>query len=175
MNSDTFDRAAYSRWSRGVAIALALVLIILWLLGRGPNAGASCCAPSLAAPPAPVVAATPTPAPASAPVLVTVKPSATLFFDSGKTSPSGDATALVAPVASYLKDNASAKAVISGYNDPTGNAAKNAEIAKARAFAVRDALKAQGVDEARIDMRKPADANLGGNLDQARRVELTVE
>ena len=175
MNSQAFDRAAYSHWSRGVAIALALLLIVLWLLGRGPNGADSCCAPVIAAPAAPVVVPTPAPGVASAPAVAIAKPAATLFFDSGKTSPSGDAAALVAPVAAYLKDNALAKAVISGYNDPTGNAAKNAEIAKARAFAVREALKAQGIDDARIDMRKPVDTNLGGNLDQARRVELTVE
>ena len=50
-----------------------------------------------------------------------------------------------ADLVAYLKANADAKAVISGFNDPTGNAAANAELSKHRAEAVQAALVAQGV------------------------------
>ncbi len=47
------------------------------------------------------------------------------------------------------------KAVVSGFTDATGDPAKNAELAKQRAFAVRDALKAAGVAEDKIELKKP--------------------
>jgi outer membrane protein OmpA-like peptidoglycan-associated protein len=63
---------------------------------------------------------------------------------------------------------------ISGFHDTSGNQRTNEELAKNRAVAVRDALKAAGLDEARIEMRKPEVTTGGGNADQARRVEVTV-
>jgi K(+)-stimulated pyrophosphate-energized sodium pump len=65
------------------------------------------------------------------------------------------------------------KAVVSGYVDNTGDAAINAEIAKQRAFAVRDLLKSIGVAEDKIELKKPEDikAGTGG---EARRVEVTL-
>ena len=75
----------------------------------------------------------------------------------------------------YLKANPASKAVISGFNDPRGDAAMNAELSKNRAKAAREALKTAGIDEARVEMRKPADTNLGGDLKEARRVEISVE
>ncbi|MCB2069140.1 MAG: OmpA family protein, partial [Ottowia sp.] len=66
------------------------------------------------------------------------------------------------------------KAVVSGYVDTTGNAAQNAELAKQRAFAVRDKLKALGVAEDRIELQKPADIQAGAGA-QARRVEVTLQ
>ena len=66
------------------------------------------------------------------------------------------------------------KAVISGYHDATGDPAKNAELAKQRAFAARDALKAAGVAEDRIDLKKPEQIN-AGRAAEARRVEVKLE
>jgi len=67
------------------------------------------------------------------------------------------------------------KAVISGYVDPSGDPAKNAEIAKARAFAVRDLLKANGVADDKIELKKPEDINAGASsAAEGRRVEVTV-
>ena len=47
------------------------------------------------------------------------------------------------------------KAVVSGYTDASGDPAMNEELAKQRAFAVRDALKAAGVAEDKIELKKP--------------------
>ena len=66
------------------------------------------------------------------------------------------------------------KAVISGYTDATGDPAKNAELAKQRALAVRDLLTANGVTEDRIDLQKPADNNAGQG-GQARRVDVALQ
>ncbi len=113
---------------------------------------------------APAPAATPTP-PAAA----------KLYFDTGKTTLPADADSTLAPIIEWLKANADSKAVLSGYHDPRGNRASNEELAKNRAKAVREALKAAGIDEARIEMRKPEVVEGGSDLAEARRVEVSVE
>lgn len=66
------------------------------------------------------------------------------------------------------------KAVISGFTDATGDAALNAELAKQRAFAVRDALKGLGVAEDKIELKKPEEITATGNNAEARRVEVAL-
>jgi outer membrane protein OmpA-like peptidoglycan-associated protein len=102
-------------------------------------------------------------------------PAAKLYFDTGKTDLANDAEQTLAPIVEWLKANASAKAIISGYHDPRGNQAVNEDLAKNRAKAVRDALKAAGIDEARIELRKPVSTDGDGDLAEARRVEVSVE
>lgn len=67
------------------------------------------------------------------------------------------------------------KLAISGFHDATGNAAQNAELAKQRALAVRDALMAEGVAESQIELRKPEEIAASGPDAQARRVEITLQ
>ena len=67
------------------------------------------------------------------------------------------------------------KLVISGFHDATGNAAQNAELAKQRALAVRDALKAEGVAEGQIELRKPEEITSNGPDAEARRVEISLQ
>ena len=66
------------------------------------------------------------------------------------------------------------KAVISGFHDATGDAALNAELAKQRAFAVRDALKALGVAEDKIELKKPEETTAAGTNAEARRVDVAL-
>lgn len=66
------------------------------------------------------------------------------------------------------------KAVISGYHDATGDAALNEELAKQRAFAVRDALKGLGVAEDKIELKKPEVTTATGSNAEARRVEVAL-
>jgi outer membrane protein OmpA-like peptidoglycan-associated protein len=66
------------------------------------------------------------------------------------------------------------KAVISGFHDATGDAAQNAELAKQRAFAVRDALKSMGVAEDKIELKKPEETTATGSNAEARRVEVAL-
>lgn len=66
------------------------------------------------------------------------------------------------------------KAIISGFHDDTGSAAINAELAKQRAFAVRDALLALGVTEAQIELNKPEQMLANGTNAEARRVEVVL-
>jgi outer membrane protein OmpA-like peptidoglycan-associated protein len=62
---------------------------------------------------------------------------------------------------------------LTGYADSSGDPTQNAEIAKNRALAVRDALQAEGVDAASINMKPPASFTGSGGDAEARRVEVS--
>ena len=66
------------------------------------------------------------------------------------------------------------RATISGFTDTTGDPEKNAELAKLRAMAVRDALVAQGVTEDKLDLKKPEAIEIAGSGAEARRVEVVL-
>lgn len=110
-----------------------------------------------------------------APSITTEAPTAKLYFDTGKTTLPADANQTLAATITWLKANNSAKASISGYSDPRGNLALNEKLSKNRAKAVRKILEDAGIDEARIEMRKPEMVESGGDLDEARRVEVSIE
>jgi len=75
----------------------------------------------------------------------------------------------------YLKEHANAQAVISGFNDSTGDPERNAELSKERAEAVQAALVAAGVPQERTVLEKPVDATGTAGTDSAsRRVEVVV-
>jgi hypothetical protein len=114
------------------------------------------------------------PAPAPVEAAPAVLPQAVLFFDTGATALPADSGTALAPVIAYLGANPTAMAVVSGFNDPTGDRAANEELAKNRAIAVRDALVAGGIADTRIELLKPADTTGEGSLEAARRVEVTV-
>ncbi len=65
--------------------------------------------------------------------------------------------------------------VVSGFHDATGDAAQNAELAKQRAFAVRDLLQGLGVAADKIELMKPAETLADGDNAQARRVEVSIK
>ena len=96
------------------------------------------------------------------------------YFASGKSEvAAGGNEALVDVVKAVAGGK---KAVVSGFNDATGDAAKNAELSKSRAFAVRDSLKALGVAEDKIDLKKPENATVAaGSSAEARRVEVSIQ
>jgi K(+)-stimulated pyrophosphate-energized sodium pump len=94
------------------------------------------------------------------------------YFASGKADLAAGAGAALADVVKGVA--AGKKAVVSGFHDASGDPAKNAELAKLRAFSARDALKAAGVAEDRIELKKPEQINAGSAAD-ARRVEVTLE
>ncbi|MEQ1537543.1 MAG: DUF2853 family protein [Sphingorhabdus sp.] len=104
------------------------------------------------------------------------KPMLTVYFDTGKSDVTADLAAAAAKVKAYVADNAGAKLGVSGFNDPTGNAAANAELSKKRAQAVGKALEAAGIPAASIEMVKPAEST-DTKVDNtaARRVEVVVQ
>lgn len=95
------------------------------------------------------------------------------YFASAKADLAAGANEALADVVKGVADGKTA--VVSGFHDATGDAAVNEELAKQRAFAVRDALKALGVAENKIELKKPeAQATATGNNAEARRVEVTL-
>jgi cytochrome c oxidase subunit II len=94
------------------------------------------------------------------------------YFAVGKQDLDADAKKVLSDVTAFLKSNAAAKVAITGYTDKTGNLEKNLELAKERAKAVREALKAGGVAEDRIEMKKPESVTGAADNKEARRVEI---
>jgi outer membrane protein OmpA-like peptidoglycan-associated protein len=103
------------------------------------------------------------------------KPSLTVYFDVGKSAVHNDLAVAAAAVKAYVAANPTAKLAVSGFNDPTGNAAANAELSKTRAQAVKAALEKLGIPAATVVLEKPADTTgVGANNAESRRVEVVV-
>ncbi len=102
---------------------------------------------------------------------------AVLVFDVGSPALKADQLPGMARVIESLKAAPGTQAVISGYHSASGTLAQNQDLAKRRAFAVRDALVAGGVAVSRVVLEKPqqTEANVGGEDPSARRVEVTVK
>jgi uncharacterized protein YidB (DUF937 family)/outer membrane protein OmpA-like peptidoglycan-associated protein len=103
-------------------------------------------------------------------------PALKVYFDSGKVNVATEFADKSKALVAFLGSNATAKAVVSGFNDPTGNAAANAELSKNRAKGVAAALKAAGIADDRVVMEKPTNPSAGAAVSnsEARRVEITV-
>jgi outer membrane protein OmpA-like peptidoglycan-associated protein len=112
---------------------------------------------------------------AAEPVALMPPPAAKLYFDTGKTALQADADATLAPIIEWLNANPTSKAVISGFHDPRGNQKVNEDLAYNRAKAVHASLITAGIDVMRIELRKPESVDGGGDLAEARRVEVSVE
>jgi outer membrane protein OmpA-like peptidoglycan-associated protein len=116
----------------------------------------------------------PGPAARSAPAPSVVRIVGLVLFEVGKAEPPPDIMTLLAPTLRAARAMPGATVVISGYHDASGDAAANAELAKQRAIAVRDALAGAGIDERRLELAKPASTLGGADPEQARRVEITI-
>lgn len=112
---------------------------------------------------------------APAPATAGVPPAAKLYFAVGANALPQEAPETLKAITEHLKANPESKAVISGFHDPTGNKAQNEELAKNRAKAVREALKAAGIAEDRVVMQKPQETTGTGNDAEARRVEVSIQ
>lgn len=126
-----------------------------------------------AAPAAPAPAAAPAVAVADAASFKVEGGVVKFYFASGKADLATGANDALADVAKGVA--AGKKAVVSGFTDSTGDAAKNEELAKQRAFAVRDALKAAGIAEDKIELKKPETLTGSGANAEARRVEVALQ
>lgn len=147
-----------------------LVLVIGFVLGIAIQTSNK----ARAAKTAPSVVAVAAPAAADGDASVVVENGVVKFyFASGKADlATGAAAALTEAVAAAASGK---KLVISGFHDATGNAEFNAELAKQRALAVRDALKAAGVADASVELKKPEELAGSGSDAQARRVEVAIQ
>ncbi len=116
-----------------------------------------------------VAVTAPVPAVAAAPISVLGK----IYFAIGKNEVDAAGKDAITAAARAMTANAAATIEISGFADSTGNQDQNMELGKQRAIAVRDALKAAGVAEARINMKKP-EFVVGSATAEARRVDLVA-
>ncbi|RGE46781.1 DUF937 domain-containing protein [Comamonas testosteroni] len=173
---------------------IGALVVIFGISYCSKNKSADAPPPAPTATPAPAPAPTPAPEPAPAPAPAAATPAAApegaavvdgaeqgvptlrVFFDSGKTDVAAEFAGKSKALVDYLAANADAKAVISGFNDPTGDPAKNAELSKQRAQAVQSALVAAGVAADRTLLEKPADTtpDAAASNAAARRVDVTV-
>lgn len=95
----------------------------------------------------------------------------TVYFATGVATLGPDMADAMKALVAAVQAADSRKVLLSGFHDATGDPAKNAELAKERAKAVREALKAAGVAPERIGLRKPESTTGDGNNKEARRVE----
>jgi outer membrane protein OmpA-like peptidoglycan-associated protein len=96
-----------------------------------------------------------------------------VYFEPGKAELPADSASSLTPYVVAAKDKRRT-VVVSGFHDPSGDAAANEELAKQRAFAVRDFLVRAGVPAERVELRKPVVTTGGGDPQEARRVEVTL-
>ncbi len=102
-------------------------------------------------------------------------PALKVYFETGSAGVSSEFAEKASELVAYLKEHANAQAVISGFNDSTGDPERNAELSKERAEAVQAALVAAGVPQERTVLEKPVDATGTAGTDSAsRRVEVVV-
>jgi outer membrane protein OmpA-like peptidoglycan-associated protein len=160
----------------GVWVALGVVAMLLFGLIFG-LAWRSVKAPA-AAPK--VVAAAPAAAAAAAPAdtLLDVPLSGDIigkvYFEVGKADLPADVAKPLGDALAAVTADSGKKLMLSGFHDASGDPAVNAELAKNRAKAVREALKARGVAADRLVLRKPEQTSADGPADEARRVEIRL-
>ena len=161
-----------------VAVAVIIAIVMALFTGVGvvrKNAALAKAAPAASA--VALVASEPAsaalPASTDAARIEVVDGVVRFYFAPGKAEVASGAKEALADAVAAAK--AGKKLVLSGYHDSTGSAALNAELAKKRAFAVRDALLAEGVAEGSLELKKPeAMPNTHGSDPEARRVDVVI-
>lgn len=101
-------------------------------------------------------------------------PIAKLYFDRGSSQFPADNKLSLSDIISYLHQNVSAKAVLSGFHDSSGNLVNNQKLSLARARTVSRLLQDAGISSARIVIAKPAQTEGTGSPEEARRVEVKI-
>lgn len=161
-------KSGLMRWLPWLIGAAALLLIWNLMSGRSgtteapePTAAVTTSAPNAGAP-------------ASAAVEVSLP--AKVSFDVGSAVIGADGGRTIEAVGEMIRRD-ELEVSLTGYTDQTGDAAVNEALAKERATAVRDALKAAGVAEERMEMRPPMFIERGsaGGDAAARRVEINKQ
>ncbi len=100
-----------------------------------------------------------------------------LYFAVGSPVLEGEQAKGLAQLIATMSAQKRGVATISGYHSAAGTLAQNQELAKQRAFTVRDALLSAGISESRVKLDKPqqTEANVAGEDPTARRVEVSLK
>ena len=170
-DDDSQERFALGFLFALIALVISVVVGTVVVKRLGASGAAPAVAATGAAAAAPAVPAAEAPAEDAASVRVengVVK----FYFASAKADLAAGANEALADVVKGVAEGK--KAIVSGFHDATGDAALNAELAKQRALAVSDALKALGVAEDKIELKKPEETTASGNNAEARRVEVVL-
>ena len=155
---------AKNHWSNQTGALVQPAQFVAARGGKFPEGGGSA-APAAAA----------VPAVESAPVASEEIATQQVFFETGKSTLDEQAQSAVKKAAEYWAAHKDAKIALSGFVDSTGNADKNAELAKERAKAVAKLLEDSGIAADRIELRKPEVITAAEGADQqARRVDITA-
>jgi outer membrane protein OmpA-like peptidoglycan-associated protein len=174
------DQTMMDEGDDGARVGLWVTLGVVTLLLFGLVGGLAVRQSHKHAAPARAVATTPAANPvAAADVLLDQPLSGDLlgkvYFDTSSAEVPLDAvTAVDAAKTALAAAPASSRLVLSGFHDATGDPAKNADLAKERAKAVRKVLSAGGIDPARLALRKPEATTGDGKPEEARRVEIRL-
>lgn len=168
MSFSSSDDDSQQRFALGFLFAL-IALVVATVVGVAVHKSGPAPARKAAAPVA--VAAT-VPVAEDAPSVRVEDGVVKFFFATGKADLATGAAEALADVVKGVAEGK--KAVVSGFHDATGDAAQNAELAKGRALAVAEALKALGVAEDRIELKKPEQTEGSGSNAEARRVEVAL-
>ncbi len=143
----------------GVLAGIALAVVAVVYAGKATNA----------------------PVPAKAPGVEVVEiapqgePLARVYFAVGQARLTDADMAVVGLTLQALAASPRAIVLLSGFHDPSGDPGQNAELARARALSVRDALIAGGVAADRCKLRRPESTVGSGSPEEGRRVEIRVQ
>jgi photosynthetic reaction center cytochrome c subunit len=100
-----------------------------------------------------------------------------LYFGVGSAELKADQAQGLVALIEALNQQPRSSAFVSGYHSAAGELASNQELAKQRAFSVRDALVSAGIKVDRVKLDKPqqTEANVAGEDPSARRVEVKLQ
>jgi outer membrane protein OmpA-like peptidoglycan-associated protein len=103
------------------------------------------------------------------------RPQLSVYFDTASAEVTPEFPTVAARIKTWIDANPNDRLVVSGYNDPRGDPAFNAELSKNRAQSVQAALERLGVPASAIDLEKPAETtDTTTTLENARRVDIVV-
>ena len=171
MMDDQDEGARIGVWVALGVVAMLLFGLIFGLAWRSVKTPAA--APKVAAA-APAAAAAAAPADTLLDVPLSGDIIGKVYFEVGKAELPADVAKPLGDALAAVTADSGKKLMLSGFHDASGDPAVNAELAKNRAKAVREALKARGVAADRLVLRKPEQTSADGPADEARRVEIRL-